>query len=97
MKQNEKTTMSEEDHFKLVNEVRNEAFQLILKRMEALGELEFADVFTSTMAASVVCFASVLRPAIERSADRASAADSFIAMSTRWVRKVVDPVVKGEA
>ena len=88
--------IAEEDRMKFVNEVGTEAFNLIIKRMEALGEVPFSEMFHSVSAASAVCFANVLRPAIERARDRASAADSLISVTMKQVRALVDPVVKGD-
>jgi hypothetical protein len=80
---------------KLANEAGYEAFRLIVKRMEAIGDAPFSEIFQAVTLASEVCLANAIRPAIERAEDRASLADSLTTLPAKHVRALVEPAVKG--
>jgi hypothetical protein len=79
-------------HF--ANEAGLEIFQILVKRSETLGVQTFEDIFGALMAATAVCLANVLRPAVEAAPDRAAAADSFIAVCGKRARGFLDPVIE---
>lgn len=85
--------ISPEDRFRFVSEVGFEAFQLIESRMKELGDVSFAEWFPCWAGAGAVCFANLLRPAIEAAGDRAAAADKLVASCSAQVRALVEPVV----
>lgn len=88
-------TISVEDRHQFVNDVGYEAFELIVKRMEALGELPLSELLPSVVGAVNVCLANALRPAIEGASDRVAAADGLLSASLRQTRALLDPVVQG--
>lgn len=76
------------------SETGREIFELLIERSAGLGdETPFDDMLGALMAATAVCLANVLRPAVEAAPDRVSAADNLIALYTRQVRNFLDPVV----
>ena len=85
-----------EQRFRLVNEVGYQAYELIVKRMDELGPMEFMDIFTAVVGAASVCMANALRPGIEAGDERAAIADQLIASSMRQVRALVEPAVREE-
>ena len=87
--------MSDEERYKLVNEAGYEAFQLLVKRMEALGEIPFGELFSAMVGASAVCMANTLRPAIEQSTTRSLAADNLSAQAIKQVRALLESAVRG--
>jgi hypothetical protein len=60
--------MTNQQQFEFINGVGFEAFQLIVKRLEALGPLPFDDVFGLVLGASAVCAANAVGPVLEQSA-----------------------------
>ena len=85
---------SDQADFKLVHQVGVEAYQLIVKRMEALGERPFLEIFSAVVGAATVCLASTLRPGIERAQRKDVAADQLVASSMKQVRSLLESVVK---
>jgi hypothetical protein len=75
------------------NETGLEIFQILVKRSDTLGTQTFEDIFGALMAATAVCLANVLRPAVEAAPDRAAAADSLIAVCGKRARLFLDPVI----
>ena len=88
-------SLSLQEQQKLATEVGCEAFRLIVKRMEVIGEAPFSEVFQAVTLACEVCIANAIRPAIERANDRAALADSLTALTAKHVRELVQPAVKG--
>jgi len=88
-------TIPAEDRHQFVNDVGYEAFEFIVKRMEALGELPLSELLPSVVGAVNVCLANTLRPAIEGASDRAAAADSLLTASMKQTRTLLDPIVQG--
>lgn len=86
-------TIPTEDRHQFVNDVGHEAFELIVHRMEALGELPLRELLPSVVGAVNVALANALRPAIEGASDRAAAADSLLNASLQQTRQLLDPVV----
>lgn len=84
-----------EDRFQFVNDVGHEAFQLIVQRMEALGDVPLGELLPSVIGAANVCLANVLRPAIEQANDPAQTAESLLAASLKQTRTLLDGVVQG--
>ena len=87
----------EEERFQLVNKAGYEAYQLIEKRMQELGPMEFTDLFVAVVGAASVCLANALRPGIEAAKGRATIADQLIASSMKQVRVLVEPAVREES
>jgi hypothetical protein len=87
-------TISEQDQNKLVSDVGYEAFQLIVKRMDVLGQVPFQDILAAVVGASVVCLANAVRPGVEASTQRAATADALVASCAKQVRELLEPVVK---
>lgn len=85
--------MSEQERVEFVNQVGTEAFELIVKRLEVLGEMPMRELFPSVAGAANVCLANVLRAVIERSDDRAAVAEQLIASSVRQLRTLLEPVI----
>ncbi len=85
--------LSEEERVEFVNQVGTEAFELIVKRLEVLGELPLRELFPSVVGAANVCLANVLRAVIERSDDRAAVADSVVTSSVRQLRTLLEPII----
>ena len=86
----------EQDRFKFSNEVGYEAYQHIVKRVQALGPLSFMDVFTVVVGAATVCLANALRPGVEAAARRDVAADQLANSAIKQVRSFLEPVVRGK-
>jgi len=84
---------SKQAQFEFVNQVGYEAFQLIIKRMEALGSLTFSELLPSVVGAATVCLANVLRPAVEAASNKAQVADTLVAQSAKQTRILLEPVV----
>ena len=81
---------------RFASETGLEIFQLLLTRSESLGdETPFDDMLGAMMAATAVCLANVLRPAVEAAPNRATAADNLIAVCTKQARRFLDPVIAG--
>jgi hypothetical protein len=78
---------------RFANEAGLEIFQILVKRSETLGVQTFEDIFGALTAATAVCLANVLRPAVEAAPDRAAAADSLIAVCGKRARGFLDPVI----
>lgn len=89
--------LSEREQYQLVNEVGYEAFQLVVKRMEALGPASFEEVFSAVVGASAVCLANAVRPAVEASKQRAATADALVASAMKQVRELLESVVNSNA
>ena len=90
-------TNDPEIFMRFASETGLEIFQLLLRRSESLGnETPFDDMFGAMIAATAVCLANVIRPAVEVAPNRATAADSFIALCTKQTRRMLDPVITGE-
>jgi hypothetical protein len=81
---------------RFANETGLEIFHHLTKRSGDLGEQTFDDILGALMAATAVCLANVLRPAVESAPNRAAAADGLLAVCTRQARRFLDPVVTGE-
>ena len=78
---------------RFANEAGLEIFQLLTTRSEDLGVQTFEDVLGALTAATAVCLANVLRPAVELAPNRATAADNLIAVCTKQARRFLDPVI----
>ena len=78
---------------RFANEAGLEIFQLLVTRSENLGEQSFEDMLGALTAATAICLANILRPAVEAAPNRATAADSLIALCARQARSFLDPVV----
>jgi hypothetical protein len=89
------TSDDPETMMRFANEAGVEIFQLLIKRSDTLGERPFDDMMSALTAATAVCLANVLRPAVEAAPDRATAADKLIAVCTRQARSFLDSVVTG--
>ena len=88
-------TNDPEIFIRFANETGLEIFQLLVTRSENLGVQTFEDILGVLTAATAVCLANVLRPAVEAAPNRAAAADNFIAVCTKQARRFLDPVITG--
>ncbi len=88
--------MSEQESVEFVNQVGQEAYELIVKRLAVLGELPMRELLPSVVGATNVCLANVLRVVIEPSApaDRAAVAEQLVASSVRQLRGLLEPIIK---
>ena len=86
--------LSLQEQYALADQVGHEAFQLIVKRMQAIGDAPFAEIIQAVTLASEVCMANALRPAIEMAADRAESADALTELAGNHVRELVEPIVQ---
>ena len=82
-----------EDRNQFVNEVGYEAFEHIVRRMEALGTLPLPELLPLVFAAVNVCLANAMRDPIERASDRQAAADALLAASQQQTRQLIDQIV----
>jgi hypothetical protein len=89
--------MSEQESVEFVNQVGQEAYELIINRLAALGELPLRELLPSVVGATNVCLANVLRVVIEptAAADRAAVAEQLVASSTRQLRGLLEPIIAG--
>jgi hypothetical protein len=79
---------------RFANEAGLEIFQILVKRSEKFGVQTFQDIVGALTAATAVCLANVLRPAVEAAPNRASAADGLIALCVKQTRSFLDPVIE---
>ena len=87
-------TNDPEIFMRFANETGLEIFQLLAARSEEkLGVQTFEDILGALTAATAVCLANVLRPAVEAAPNRATAADKLIALCTKQARRFLDPVI----
>lgn len=78
---------------RFASETGVEIFQLLVTRSENLGDQTFDDMLGALTAATAVCLANVLLPAVEAAPNRAAAADNLIAVCTKQARRFLDPVI----
>lgn len=81
------------DLMRFANETGLEIFNLLLKRSDELGEQPFQEILGAMTAATAICLANVVRPAVEAADNRELAAESLIAVCTKQARRFLDPVI----
>ena len=85
----------EPDYQKFATEAGVDAFKLLVDRSEqALAEREFVEIFTAMVAAAELCFANVLRPAVEMSPAPEKTADALLETSMKHIRELLKPVIE---
>ena len=82
------------EEFEVAGEIGVEAWKLIDARARELGPKRPTERIILELGAVAVCLANVLRPAIEASNSRASAADQLLQRVMREARTLLDPVIK---
>ncbi|MBN8746896.1 Uncharacterised protein [Xylophilus ampelinus] len=87
-------TLRPEDRNQFVNEVGYEAFEHIVKRMEALGTIPVAELLPLVFGAVNVCLANAMRSTIERASDPAAAAEALLAASQQQTRMLLDQIIQ---
>ena len=87
-------TTSNPEPFQVVGQVGVEAWQLIGARMKALEPMRPTERIIAELGAVAVCLANTIRPAIEASTTRASAADQLLARVMREARTLLEPVIR---
>jgi hypothetical protein len=86
--QNQKALRSEQ-----VSQIGVEAFQHIGARVEELGPMRPTERIITELAAVAVCLANTLRPAIEASTSRSSAAEQLLNRVMQEARVLLEPVI----
>jgi hypothetical protein len=76
-----------------VSQIGVEAFQQIGARVKELGPMPPTERIIAELAAVAVCLANILRPAIEASTSRSTAADQLLDRVMREVRALLEPVI----
>jgi hypothetical protein len=84
---------SNPEQFQFVGQVGVEAWQLIGARIKELDSLRPTERIIAELGAVAVCLANTLRPAIEASHSRASAADQLLERVMREARMLLEPVI----
>ena len=82
------------EEFVVVGEIGVEAWKHIDARIKELGPMRPAGHLILELGAVAVCLANILRPAIEASNSRASAADQLLQRVMQEVRTILEPVIK---
>jgi hypothetical protein len=88
-------TTADDSLMHFANETGVEVFRHLVSRSDALGERSFDEIVGALMAATAVCLANILEPAVRQAPDRAAAADGYLAVCTRQARRFLEPVVTG--
>lgn len=71
----------------------NELFRLLTQRVQAeLSQQSDFDRYTAMLGAALIVVAEVLREPVEQGKD----VDNLIAFSSRWLRKLLEPVAGRE-
>lgn len=81
------------ERFQFVGQVGVEAWQHIGARMKELEPIRPTERIIAELGAVAVCLANTLRPAIEASASRSSAADQLLSRVMREARMLLEPVI----
>ena len=82
------------EEFAVVGEIGVEAWKHIGARIRELGPMRPTGHLILELGAVAVCLANILRPAIEASNSRASAADQLLQRVMQEVRTILEPVIK---
>ena len=85
---------SGKEEFEAVGEIGVEAWKHIGARVKELGPMLPTGRLILELGAVAVCLANILRPAIEASNSRASAADQLLQRVMREARTLLEPVIK---
>lgn len=81
------------ERFHFVGQVGVEAWQHIDTRMKELEPIRPTERIIAELGAVAVCLANTLRPAIEASTSRSSAADQLLSRVMREARMLLEPVI----
>jgi hypothetical protein len=85
---------SDSEQFEFVGAVGVEAWQHITARIKELEPMQPTDRLIAELGAVAVCLANTLRPAIEASSARASAADRLLTRVMQQARMLLEPVIQ---
>lgn len=84
------------ERFQFVGEVGVEAWKHIGARVKELGPMRPTERIIAELGAVAVCLANTLRPAIEASNSRATAADQLLQRVMQEARTLLEPVIRGQ-
>ena len=82
------------EEFESVGEIGLEAWKHIGARVKELGPMRPTERIIAELGAVTVCLANTLRPAIEASNSRATAADQLLQRVMQQTRLLLEPVIK---
>ena len=85
---------SKAEQFEFVGQVGVEAWQHIGARMKELEPMRPTERIIAQLGAVAVCLANTLRPAIEASTSRSSAADQLLNRVMQEARMLLEPVIR---
>jgi hypothetical protein len=84
------------EEFDFVGEVGVEAWKHIGARVKELGPMRPTERIIAELGAVTVCLVNTLRPAIEASNSRATAADRLLQRVMQQARVLLEPVIREE-
>jgi hypothetical protein len=85
---------SNQEKFQFVGQVGVEAWQHIGARMREFGSVRPTERIIAELGAVAVCLANTLRPAIEASNSRESAAEQLLQRVMQEARTLLEPVIR---
>ena len=86
--------LSNEQQHHFVGRVGVEAWQHIGTRMKELEPIRPTERIIAELGAVAVCLANILRPAIEASNSRSSAAEQLLQRVVQEARTLLEPVIR---